>query len=342
MTMLTPMNRRRLLLLLRIVCGVLLLWWAWRQVDAPMREVLSTIQLDWAWLLPGIVLGGLAVVGWGMRWHLFLRLCGLEQPMGETLRITLFADFFNFYFLGPLGADGVRVFMLLRRFPEKKVRIVASIILDHASGFVGGALLYFIFTRPNSGWLMTHAKVVPYSALITADVVLGGISLATIAGAAVLCEPKFWNFATNRLHLGWSLRPLAPLRFLQGTEDGADPRPGDVGADSLLHVRHVLDGRRRGASGAQIRRSAGRDACRGHGLRAAHHRQRSRREGDGVRRVARTAPGAGKSGCARDVTAGLRTDGCLGIGRWHLARPASLAEPAGGGGGTDGCLKRQR
>jgi hypothetical protein len=89
------MNRRRLLLLLRIACGVLLLWWAWRQVDVPMREVLSTIQLDWAWLLPGIVLGGIAVAGWAMRWHLFLRMCGLEQPLGETLRVTLFADFFN-------------------------------------------------------------------------------------------------------------------------------------------------------------------------------------------------------------------------------------------------------
>jgi uncharacterized membrane protein YbhN (UPF0104 family) len=214
------MNRRRLLLLLRIACGVLLLWWAWRQVDSPMREVLSTIHLDWKWLLPGIVLGGLAVVGWGMRWHLFLRICGLEQPLGETLRATLFADFFNFYFLGPLGADGVRVFMLLRRFPDKKLRIVASIILDHASGFVGGALLYFTCTRPNSDWLMQNAQIVPHAALISADVVLGAVSVATLAGLFVLCEPWFWTFATEKLRLGWSLKPLAPFRFLQGQRKG--------------------------------------------------------------------------------------------------------------------------
>ena len=214
------MNRRRIFLLLRILCGVLLLWWAWRQVNAPLMQVLSSTSLDWSWLTPGILLGGLAVMAWAMRWHLFLRICGLQQPVGDTLRLTLFADFFNFYFLGPLGADGIRMFMLLRRFPDKKMRILASIILDHTSGFLGGALLYFAFTRPNSDWLMTHAQIVPYAALISADVLLGGISIATIAGAWVLCEPSFWNFATNRLRLGWSLKPLAPFRFLQGQRMG--------------------------------------------------------------------------------------------------------------------------
>src|SRR5688500_7724359 len=71
------MNRRHLVLVLRIVCGALLLWWAWRQVDAPMRQVVATISLDWSWLPLGILLGGVAVAGWALRWHLFLRLCGL-------------------------------------------------------------------------------------------------------------------------------------------------------------------------------------------------------------------------------------------------------------------------
>lgn len=214
------MNRRRIFLLLRILCGGLLLWWALRQVDAPAREVLSTIALDWRWVAQGIVLGGIAVLGWALRWQLFLRMCGLRQPMGATLRLTLFADFFNFYFLGPLGADGIRMVMLMRRFPDRKMRILGSIILDHTSGFLGGALLYFCFTRPNADWLMAHAEVVPYAALVSADVLLGGICLATIAGAFVLCEPWFWEFATTRLRLGWSLRPLRPFRFLEGQRWG--------------------------------------------------------------------------------------------------------------------------
>ena len=183
------MNRRQIFLLLRIVCGAALLWWAWRQVGLPAGQVLSSLSLDWRWLPLGVLLGGLSVLGWALRWHLFQRMCGLDTPFTETLRLTLFADFFNLYFLGPLGADGIRMLFLLRRFPEKKMRIIASIILDHASGLMGGALLYVVFTRPQSAWLLDHGPLVPDVALLVADVLLGGVVIATIAAAVVICEP---------------------------------------------------------------------------------------------------------------------------------------------------------
>jgi uncharacterized membrane protein YbhN (UPF0104 family) len=213
------MTRRHLLLLLRILCGGLLLWWAWRQVDVPLREVVQTISLDWRWLLPGMMLGGLAVVGWAVRWHLFLRLCGLRVPMRETMRLTLFADFFNFYILGPLGADGLRLVMLMRRFPDMKVRILGSIILDHASGLLGGALLYAAFTRPQSHWLLSHGDLVPKAALITADVVLGVVALLTIGGALLVSQPAAWEFV-QRSVIGFTLKLLAPFRFLEGKGKG--------------------------------------------------------------------------------------------------------------------------
>lgn len=214
------MNRRQVFLLLRILCGGALLWWAWRQVGLPAGQVLSNLTLDWRWLPLGVLLGGLAVLGWALRWHLFQRMCGLSTPFTETLRLTLFADFFNLYFLGPLGADGIRVLFLLRQFPEKKVRILASIILDHASGLMGGALLYALFTRPQSAWVLEHGSLVPGAALVVADVLLGGVALATAAAAVVICEPVVWRFITHRLKLGFTLRPLEPFRFLQGQRLG--------------------------------------------------------------------------------------------------------------------------
>ncbi|OAI57820.1 hypothetical protein AYO49_01780 [Verrucomicrobiaceae bacterium SCGC AG-212-N21] len=213
------MNRRRILLLLRVLCGALLLWWAWRQVDAPLRQVLSTISLDWTWPPVGVLLGGLAVAGWAARWHLFLRLCGISQAPAETVRLTLFADFFNFYFLGPLGADGIRMLMLMRRLPDMKFRILASIILDHASGLLAGALLYAVFTRPQSEWLLSHGHLGPQIALVGADLLLGFIALATISGAVLVCKPAAWDFI-SRTFMGPTLKPLQPFRFLEGKGPG--------------------------------------------------------------------------------------------------------------------------
>lgn len=209
------MTRRHVFLLLRILCGVLLLWWAWRQVDSPLREVMATADLDWRWVTLGFVLGGVAVLGWAVRWQFFLRMCGLELPMKETVRLTLFADFFNLYFLGPLGADGMRMLMLTRRFPEKKGRILMSIILDHASGFLGGAILYALFTRTQTEWLFSQNHLVPAGAVLAADLLLVGAGLATVAAAVLIADARCWRFI-RRSCIGWTLKVLEPFLFLQG------------------------------------------------------------------------------------------------------------------------------
>ncbi len=207
------LTRRHFFLLLRILCGVALLWWAWDQAHQPGMEALSEIDLNWRWMPVGVVLGGVALLLWAVRYQLFLRLCGLGLPFTETLRITLFADFFNLYFLGPLGADGLRLLMLSQRFPEKKARVLASIILDHASGLLGGIVLYVIFTRPQSEWIISHGRLLPESSLLIADLALGGMAFATVAALVVLVEPSCWRLAI-KAGLGWSLKPLEVFLFL--------------------------------------------------------------------------------------------------------------------------------
>lgn len=204
---------RHLLLLLRILCGVLLLWWAWGQAHLPGAESFSTVTLAWQWLPVGVLLGGLAMLFWALRYQLILRLCGLPLPLGETLRLTLFADFFNLYFLGPLGADGLRMLLLCQRFPERKARVLASIILDHACGLLGGIVLYVLFTRSQSAWMLSHGKLLPDSSLLIADLTLGGMAFATVAALVVLVEPACWKLAV-KVGLGWSLKPLEAFLFL--------------------------------------------------------------------------------------------------------------------------------
>ena len=204
---------RHFFLLLRILCGVLLLWWAWRQAYAPGAGAFTTVTLDWRWMPAGVVLGGVAMIFWAVRYHLLLRLCGLEISLGETLRLTLFADFFNLYFLGPLGADGLRLLMLSQRFPERKARVLASIILDHASGLLAGSVMYALFTRPQSEWILSHGRLPPETSLLIADLALGGMAFATVAALVVLVEPQCWRLAV-KVGLGWSLKPLEPFLFL--------------------------------------------------------------------------------------------------------------------------------
>ena len=100
---------RLFFLLLRTSLALGLLVWVIRRLQ--WEEIAG---FDWAgislgWLGLAFLLGGLSLLGWAGRWWWFVRVYGLRVPFRELLRLTMFADFFNLYFLGPLGADGVRL-----------------------------------------------------------------------------------------------------------------------------------------------------------------------------------------------------------------------------------------
>ena len=142
----TP-RRRYLFLALRLVIAVALLGWVWRRLQEQGAGEVSWNGADSGWILAAFGLGGASVLGWAARWWWFLRVYGLRARFSELLRLTLFADFFNLYFLGPLGADGIRLLLLSRTFPERRGAIVGSLILDHFGGLIGGAILYLLFSR---------------------------------------------------------------------------------------------------------------------------------------------------------------------------------------------------
>lgn len=171
---------RLFLRLLRIVLAAgLLAWVLWR---LQWQEI---IHFDWAgisfgWLGIAFLFGGLSLLGWAGRWWWFVRVYGLHVPFRELLRLTMFADFFNLYFLGPLGADGVRLLHLTRRIPGHRGAILGSLALDHVGGFFGGIVLYACFVD-GSG--------LPAAVTSVADRALPWIALITFLGLGVIMEP---------------------------------------------------------------------------------------------------------------------------------------------------------
>jgi len=209
------MTRRHLTIFLRIAIGIALLVWVIRRVDFSQAAKLSLLSLNPAWVVASLTLGGLSVFGWAVRWHLFLQMHDLRPKLGETLRLTLFADFFNLYFLGPLGADGLRILLLSRTMPGKKTVIASSILLDHASGLFGGAILYALFTRPQSQWLIADGSVVSRAVLLTTDCALGIFGLISFLGLALINHKSIQNLVMKRMGMAWMVKPLLPFMFLR-------------------------------------------------------------------------------------------------------------------------------
>lgn len=174
------MPLRLLFHFLRLICAVGLLWWVVQRLRVEDIMTYPWSAVDLRWLLLAFGLGGLSLLGWAGRWWWFLRVYGIKARFSELLRLTLFADFFNLYFLGPVGADGVRLLGLARSFPERRGAILGSLLLDHVGGLLGGMALYWAFSR--SGAL-------PAVIVTVADKVLPLLLVVTVLGLGVIMEP---------------------------------------------------------------------------------------------------------------------------------------------------------
>lgn len=196
------MRTRHLFLLLRAALAVGLMLWVLRRLKLEGAGELSWSALDFQWLALAFLLGGLSVLGWAGRWWWFLRVYGVKARYGELLRLTLFADFFNLYFLGPIGADGIRLLLLSRTFPERRGAIVGSLVLDHIGGLFGGVILYSLFSRQAG---------LPEEVLATTDMALLAFTGLSFLGLGVIMEPWLQSLLARIPGLRWLSAKAAPI-----------------------------------------------------------------------------------------------------------------------------------
>ncbi len=195
--------RRRFFLILRLLCSLALLVWVWQRTRLGQAGDLSWHIVNPSWLVVAIALGALSVLGWAVRWLLFLRVYEIRPKWADIFRLTLFADFFNLYFLGPLGADGIRLLLLSRKFPTRKGAIVGSIAMDHVGGLFGGAIFYFLYTRRSTLFQPPWNE--------TADLVIAGIVALTFLGLGIVMEPWLQDVIRKIPGLGRLMRPVEPV-----------------------------------------------------------------------------------------------------------------------------------
>lgn len=124
----------------------LCLGWALSGVDWKGSILARPSELRWDWALPGLILAGLTVVLTGVRLWVLLLAQGIRITMARAVELTLIGNLFNLVAIGGVGGDAVRIVLLIRDFPERKLAITMTVLFDHLVGLVAMSLVFFALT----------------------------------------------------------------------------------------------------------------------------------------------------------------------------------------------------
>ena len=127
----TPLSRLGLWIRIGVTAGILGFLAGkvnWPQLGARF------LSAQPGWLLGAILLTLVSILLCGARFWFLLRLQKIHLPLPRTLQLTLAGFFFNLFLIGSTGGDAVRLYYLVRWFPDRKARSALAILLDRVFG----------------------------------------------------------------------------------------------------------------------------------------------------------------------------------------------------------------
>ncbi len=135
------MNKKRLILLLKVGIPLgIILWLLW-QVDRDQAASLLRERENWLPLAGGFSLSFAATVITFIRWHLLVRALSLPFPLADAFRLGFLGHLLTFISGGNVGGDVFKAVFLAHEQPGRRAEAVASVLMDRVVGMVALLLI---------------------------------------------------------------------------------------------------------------------------------------------------------------------------------------------------------
>lgn len=189
------------LLLLKITGTTLFLWWALSQIEDKqlLYENFHRALKSPLWVAAGLGFAFLSILSGALRWYFLLRAQSIRESFPYILRLTLYGTFFNIASIGGAAGDAAKIVLLIRRFPEKKIPITVSVMIDHIIGFLSSSIIFLTFTWA-IGAIDFATDTTARNTLIAATWLQAG-GLLIVLSSLFSCSPTMMNFGRKHLPL---------------------------------------------------------------------------------------------------------------------------------------------
>ena len=133
-------TRRYVIITIKLMVAAALLVWLARSGHLDL-SVISSARKHWPWLLGAQLVFGLVQWLTAIRWRWLLRAVGIECGILRVFQITLAGLFFNQVLIGSTGGDVYRVLAFRVDGAERRMVIVASVVIDRFLGLYAMVLV---------------------------------------------------------------------------------------------------------------------------------------------------------------------------------------------------------
>ncbi len=162
--------KKILSILLRIAISIAILYYLFRQVDKNMLfDVLR--RSDKVLLFVGFLMFQLGNIFCVLRWNMLLKAAKMHLSLRRVLVSFAGGMFFNLFLPSTIGGDMMRA-IDLSRHTNRSREVVATVLLDRISGYVG-LVLIALFAVIIGGHLIENTSVIVSVVLITVILILG-------------------------------------------------------------------------------------------------------------------------------------------------------------------------
>ena len=94
------------------------------------------LSADPIWIAGALLLTLVSILLCGVRFWFLLRLQKIDLSLFRTFHLTFVGFFFNLFLIGSTGGDAIRLYYLIRWFPDRKARSALAILLDRVFGVI--------------------------------------------------------------------------------------------------------------------------------------------------------------------------------------------------------------
>lgn len=169
-------------ILLKLTGTSAFLYWAFSLVEdkGELAENFKLALTSPFWVGCGIALAGVTVLASALRWYVLLRAQSMDVRFSYIGKLTLIAALFNVASFGTAAGDAMKMISVMRRFPDKKVVITMTVMVDHLVGFISGGMIFLLFAWGFGTVQATENDAVKQAFIATT--IFQGVGILFIAG----------------------------------------------------------------------------------------------------------------------------------------------------------------